>query len=739
MQILTKRNGVALVAVLAVLLVLTLLLPLMFTYSENAMEKAMTGTEEQMSSYLARTMVEMSVSAFEDSYDEAEEAKAEGDTLDVSSDKFKADSAYYKMNQFLNVDEADGGKHLTVGDLYMYRKKDVEFKSIQELIDAGTVDSTGKSLAQQQNESDAEYRTRIEEYYKTYATQGIVYSTTLPSGYSKDDVRAGKIPYESQITVGDDTGYYIGYAKCSAVYDDSIDYYQTYLDPETGAYLTEEIKTGGAEIYADYVAQAKNAISSNDELDETTPQVFKVTNKNVEFTSFALVNGKGTTRRCVIVLPTKPSDENWIIPANIESNQIFPDTSLASSVKALKMNNSDYFVDGDAINGQPVYSFSCIGNMIISTKDIKYKQTDADDEIGTEVLPFGESMDYNEYIRKYNEKAEAKNKANAELNAANKAENEANKDTEGWVNKKTDYKTDFEQLVNRSSDFSLGLHPEATTIKPEKDPYFNCLKTNNMRSWSKGAQKDNFVAFTATNAIQIDMPVNLIMNPCRTGRIGDGISRNKSLYKILYLQAPTIIFNDTVNSFISLYTKTSAAALLFDYNAYRMSSVMLSAPQSTPYTYYNGERGKTVKAGKVYFADDAYIWLIPFKENGSNYRTQTVYYKGKDIILYKFANAGDVFMFNAEVETLINGKMENAGFSMTGYFMDIIYNKDTTDTNNTQWWQLWSGIQSMIFDSAVSGLRDKTYVAEDLKWIGNMNTGAQGSPNVDDFYVIWES
>jgi hypothetical protein len=45
----------------------------------------------------------------------------------------------------------------------------------------------------------------------------------------------------------------------------------------------------------------------------------------------------------------------------------------------------------------------------------------------------------------------------------------------------------------------------------------------------------------------------------------------------------------------------------------------------------------------------------------------------------------------------------------------------------------------MIFDSAVSGLRPKTYEAEDLQWIGNMNTGTQGSPNVDDFYVIWES
>lgn len=57
MNILTKRNGIALVAVLAILLVLTLLLPLMFSMSENAMATAMTGSDEQRASYLARTMI----------------------------------------------------------------------------------------------------------------------------------------------------------------------------------------------------------------------------------------------------------------------------------------------------------------------------------------------------------------------------------------------------------------------------------------------------------------------------------------------------------------------------------------------------------------------------------------------------------------------------------------------------------------------------------------------------------
>jgi hypothetical protein len=260
-----------------------------------------------------------------------------------------------------------------------------------------------------------------------------------------------------------------------------------------------------------------------------------------------------------------------------------------------------------------------------------------------------------------------------------------------------------------------------------------------MRSWSQSARKDNFVALTATNGIQFDMPVNVIMNPCRTGRIGDGLDSNQSLYKILYLQAPTIVFNQPVNSFISLYNKNSILAHILEYNAFRMSTIILAAPESTPYTM-ELSTGGTVKAGKVIFAEDAYIWLVPFTENGSNHNTQTVYYKGKDIILYKFADAGDVFLFNAEKESNINGTDEKIGFSMTTYFMDVIYNKDTTDRNNTSWYQFYKRLQNYLFEGAMeSNLNQKEYVAEDLQWIGNINTGTQAPPVIDDFYVVWES
>ncbi len=736
MNIITKRNGIALVAVLAILLVLTLLLPLMFSMSERAMEAAMTGTDEQRASYLARTMIEFTVSAFQDCYDAAEEDESEGyeipDNPDDVTEELKG-TDLYKLDQFLKV-----SKTMDVSVMYMYRNTAVSYKT-----DSSTFE------ARKDWESDADYRKRYLEYFhKEYEKEGIIYSTTVPVGYTQEQALNGEIPQGVTCTVAYNdkdgnaftaNGEYLGCAQCDVVYNDAAEYYKTWYDTAENRWITELITDDNAEQqYTNYLEQAKGAISSNNELEKTQPQIFKVQNKNVEFTSRAFINGKGAMRRCILVLPTKPAESNWIVPANIESNQIFPDTSQCSGVTALSMKNNSYFIDGEAVKGQPVYGFSCLGNMVISTKKIKYKAA-KDDYLG---LAEGTFMDYSDYVIAYNDKVDAHNAEVDAHNAEVDAYNAANPD-----NKRTDYRNDYHTLISSNlADFSFGLHPETTTINPERDPTFSTLKTNNMRTWASEATRDNFVAFTATSGIQFDMPVNIIMNPCRTGRIGDGIQRNKSLYKILYLQAPTIVFNDTVNTFISLYTKTSALALIFDYNAYRMSTIILAAPESTPYTMEvpsvpsnPSSPLKTVKAGKVYFAEDAYVWLVPFTENGSNYRTQTVYYKGKDIILYKFANAGDVFLFNAEKETMINGESKKAGFSMTSYFMDVIYKKDTTDTNNVRWWQLWSGIQSLIFDAAVEGARPQTYYPEDLQWVGNMNTGTQSSPNVDDFYVIWES
>ena len=142
----------------------------------------------------------------------------------------------------------------------------------------------------------------------------------------------------------------------------------------------------------------------------------------------------------------------------------------------------------------------------------------------------------------------------------------------------------------------------------------------------------------------------------------------------------------------------------------------------------------------MFFADDVYIWVIPYDDNGSGYKTQTVYYKNKDIILYKIANAGDIYYFNAEVESVIGGKSTNSGFSLTGYFMDVIYNKHGDNFTNNNWWNVWSNVKQALFNRLHENFAGRTYVQDDFKWIGNVYSGTGDRlPVVDDFYVIWDS
>lgn len=619
MKILTKRNGIALVAVLAVLLVLTLLIPVMFTMSENATKSAMQGTDAQRASYLARTMIEMSVAAFEDFYDMAEENQADYAT---------------KMKNFLTVH-----KSMTAQSVYMYRNDSVPYPEKPQRIDFGNEDAY--------NEAYEAYKAALEVYEAT----GVIYSTSAdtPAGCS-----------------------FVGKADCSIEYIDEPSYYKIDKDGNTTAINVNEY-TGGK--------NALEALISNGVDVTNQDQYVKIDNKNVVFRSSATVNGKKGIRRCVLVLPTKPSEENWIAPASMGSNQIFPNTKLATGRTNINYD-SGTFLDGRALK-QPLYIFSCIGNMIINDKKMMI-----DKNAGIE----GATPDWYDY-RTY-------------LRENNKTYIDAN--------------------------MSFGLHPETGTREPDNDPTFSCLRTYNMESWKDDAQLDNFVAYTATNAIQVDLPVNLIVNPSRTNRIGDGFDKNYSLYKVLVFQAPTIVFNRSVNSFISLNIED---------NAYRMTTIMFAAPKSTPYSYVNGSRNKkTVKAGKVFFAEDAYVWVIPYDDNGSGYKTQTVYYKNKDIILYKIANAGDIYYFNAEVETDVNGKKTTAGFSLTGYFMDVIYNTEGDNFNNNKWWQVWSNAKLKLFNNLLENFGDRTYLEDDFKWIGNVYSGTGDKiPVVDDFYVIWDS
>ena len=80
MKILKARNGIALIAVLTILLLISMFIPVMFSMSDTSLSIAVKGTDRQRSSYLARTIAEMSVAAFK-SFDSTEPSEISGDEL----------------------------------------------------------------------------------------------------------------------------------------------------------------------------------------------------------------------------------------------------------------------------------------------------------------------------------------------------------------------------------------------------------------------------------------------------------------------------------------------------------------------------------------------------------------------------------------------------------------------------------------------------------------------------------
>ncbi len=676
-RILKARNGVALIAVLSILLILTLLLPVMFTMSEDATRESIKGTDKQRASYLARTNLEMSVAAFEDIYNCAFSADANlaqevsydiaGLTLE-GENKATAQDVRDKLTPFFDDrDENEQTKHpLDMGYLIMY------YDDNADLTKTGGTKVSYKSVTGV--EGDGKSTEEIVATLKTYLE--------------------GKQRF-------------IGFSTCHVNYDASIDYFR--IDQSTG----DAVKIDKDD-YEKKRSLMEKSIKEEKDYTGDGYQYTQIHNRNIVFTSYAYVNGKAGNRKCILVLPTEPDDQEWILPASVGSNQVFPNTAKATGVIPLKYNTMDSSLEKEHYVHQPLYTFSCLGNMRISFDYLR------DPEDPTKMYAETQGKD--------------------------------------------------EHSSFNANDLTFGLFPEVGTI-PENDPTFSCLRAYNMASWyDTDAQRDNFVAFTATNAIQVDCPISLFVNPCRTDRLGDGIAikignfidvgdKNHSLYKVMMFQAPTIYFKNKVECMVSLYTPPASK----NDEARRMSTVVLSAPKSTPYSYINTGRnqdgsikdekqvaanpkdGKVVKAGMVYFAADAYIWVVPYLENGSPYSehwyemSNTVYYKATDMKCYKLANAGDVYYFNSEVTTDTG---TNMGFSLSGYFMDVIYPKySATLETNVGWWKVWSRAKQDIFNLYMTSFTSKNYCEQDLYYLGNVgdDDSPLKYPEADDYYIVWDS
>jgi len=657
MKILKARNGIALIAVLTIMLLTSLFIPVMFSMSDSSLAIAVKGTDRQRASYLARTVTEMSVAAFK---------KADAQRDLVTSPK---------------PSDTDG---------------DGEFSEEENAAALQVAQAADRRRAAFLAEIDKISNPKNAQYnpYGSISSETI-YMLTMNDG---DEEIIKYASGEAQKEELENAGFtLIGEGSCTITFDGSIHYYKTY----TNNNAVEEIWPA---------ANAKDPMNKDDLTYRETKYrndmeafhtaviqgtanytLTKKENKNLIFTSVAEVNGIKSSRTCLLVMKTEPSEEDWIVfgiegQSNTGGNQVFVDPDKATSVVPIKYDSK---IQSTGIQNQPLLVYTCVGNMVIEPTDF----------IDT-----------------------TKPKKDAQGNII--------KDSNGNII----YEENTTVGVN-NSQLVLGVQPGLNTT-PNNDPYYKTIDAVNYDEQKKGVQYNNFVAFGATNAIKVGMPVNLLVNPCRAKRIGDGWLINKtpnaSLFKIMIFQAPVIQFTGRTDMMMSFYERDSSEA------ARRMSSIILTAPESTPYSYYHPDLDRTVKAGMVYFDADCYVWVIEYDDDGSSSAwtgalSETVYDRDSDFKKYKIANAGDVYYFNAEIK---DGSGENVGLSLTGYFLETDYKVNYNSSSS--WWNIWKKTKQELFKYYLTA-QDSTFHKGDLLYLGNVNdpNTILKYPEIEDYYIVW--
>lgn len=736
MKILKARNGIALVAVLTIMLITSLFIPLMFNLADTSLYIAVKGTDRQKASYLARTVTEMSVAAFK-KFDSIESGQLTSDQqyvkagIDALLNGTDADGKiettpvamfsamvpgveYYKQNINKDTGNPEGiPKKISEADYIVYRQKldDLgnDVKKAGYSLDSVSVDAKGNQLL-------------VEKLYyvpnpplddqKTKKTCVISVPYIDNSDQNNPEIKETKIEVTySGLKDGETYNYlsdvkYLGEATCTLTYEGGTKYYKTWIADHDGkkAGDVEELTKGQ---YNDQLRTYMSQIAQGTEL---AYEYSSVNAKNVYFETTATVNGVSSKRKCTLILQTYPTEENWFqFKPESGGNQIFVDPARATSVVPISYDRGG----GEFKNyqRQSLLVYSSVGNMIISSGAVTEYQRD---ENGNFIL-----------------------------------DGEGNKIPKG----------DPQTTGKDNSNFVLGVEPGLNTT-PNNDPNWSVIDGVNYNSNDEVAQMNNFVAFASTKAIRVDLPVNLMVNPCRANRIGDNPTKaNASLYKIMLFQAPDIIFEGAVDMMMSFYVPSNNS------DARRMSSVVLNAPSATPYHYPNKDRNKTVRAGRVFFLEDSYLWIIPYGDDGSasswtGFLSETIYKRDSDFQKIKIANAGDVYYFNAEVTQTKNVVDKDGnpvdkdgvpgtdtvtdfvGFSLTGYFLETKYLPAYTEENTKSWWNVWNNAQAAIFGSYMEGqLEGATYMPDDFHYIGNINDGVSiiEYPEVDDYYVVWNN
>ena len=703
MKILSRKNGVALVAVLTVLLVLTLLLPVMFRTSENATYTSVNELNRQKAGYLARTGAEMAVAtlrstlrdtAYKDFYAALKnDQKVENSTYGIT----KNDSGHLQVSmEPISLYLKDGANGAAPESLYLSGTETPEDPSFE---------FAGKTEITITFNGDPEY-----------------YNAETHKKVTKDEA-------------------------CDPVEIDG----KTFNDKETGEPI-QEINEG-------YLA---------------------VFNDNFMVKSTAVVNGQKATRSAAVIETRNMYDTSNPKESFIAYTQQY--WSLAPDF--VKIIEGDYPTPVDGYtnsNNKPEKNYSYGGNHVLPNPFMATSKK--------EIKSFGASMNGETLVESYNDKHVYiySTIGNMHLNLP-----------EGMNEYVSVIDHDGDRGGNTSNYLALGAYPGLNWRvfeNTEKDDLRTSLNGINYDESKDSVQKYNFTSFCATDTLKVSLPIELRVNPKRSSRTGDntfgGLTDlikevdNATLFKVMNFQAKDVVFEKRIDLFASICTREFDGMSVRDceVKAYRGGFLNLSTPANTPYSYYNTGRNETVSAGIVYFTEPVYLWFQDYEALGTdtnkvtldphaNSGGETMFLTGvindntgwksfdgsslqvadgltDDLIVFKMFDKGDVYYFNAEA-TKENTQVprageqsgENIGINLVNWFLETKYFPVASKSNNSVWSYLLDFRKTLYIDYIANTLaNDKTYVEDDMHFIGNMNEDPTLVPPEieNDLYVIWDN
>ena len=702
-RILKARNGVAIIAVLAILLILTLLLPVMFTMSETATKDAVTGTDRQRANYLARAGVEIGVASVKTMLDEIgdfslpDEPEMPDTSWMLDADKNTA------MNKY-NTAMADYHAQLSAAiNSDVYKNWFVIYEALRD------GDLSSKYIEEVNGEPTLKCQ-RVYCYYELAPGQGVNDITETSYKFISADTFT---PADNQTV--------IGYTDIYITYDGSMKYFDgdgNELSNPDDAY---NVTTNTVKVID--TSSTKNGKYKLKDVDVTSKELkegcYYVKDGYFHVKAVSKVKTLTAQKKAMVVEPAKSTpmgevkDSKFIEYAGTRVSNA-PD--FVKKMYGYSLTGYNYEKD-DSVGGwlssflgfSGGYDYELVQDPIIN---VGGNQCFVNPEKATAVVPIS-------FLQN-----DGKKYANTNMYVYASAGNML-------------LHVDGTPEVG---SYVLGVYP-GINWKENNNPTKEDFDGVNCAEYRDDVQNANFVSFCSNNIIECDLPIDVRVNPRRiggtAGRIGDGNEANCDLYKVLNFQAKDIVFNGNIKMYYSFFFNTISTKPITE-QCKRAGTVILSAPESTPYSYYNKDRGKEVPAGKVYFQDDVYIWLIEAGNEGT-FGNETLYKSG-DFTKIKLFNAGDVYYFNAGIKTKAkDGEEVPIGVSLINWYLETQYLNHISNDNVLSFFR---NFRHNTFAMLVDLFSDvDTYKLDDMHFIANMKSvPTLEAPSAEkDIYVVWET